>query len=281
MEDWGFNTWLTGISTIPKILLIAVFALVAHVGVLLVRALSARVMVIATGKRMPKIRTFTTLLSSIAIFALYFTAFGLILREFGVSLTAYFASASVLGLAIGFGSQGIVQDVVTGITIIFSDLFDVGEMVEISGQTGIVKTISMRFTVLENPLGAKVFIPNRTITNVINYPRGYVRCLIDVTLPEDHQLSEGMESRLQEMINTTAEQFPGLLIYPPSKEGLFTTTAGKRYLRFKFRIWPGRGGPLESVFKQEIVQELKKLEPEFADWRVAINYEIEQKTTLV
>ncbi len=238
-------------------------------------------MVIATGKRMAKIRTFTTLLSSIAIFALYFTAFGLILREFGISLTVYFASASVLGLAIGFGSQGIVQDVVTGITIMFSDLFDVGEMVEISGQTGIVKAISMRFTVLENPLGARVFIPNRTITNVIHYPSGYVRCLIDVSLPEDQQLCERMESRLQEMVNAAAEQFPGLLIYSPSKEGLFTTTSGKRYLRYKFRIWPGRGGPLESMFKQEVVQELRKLEPEFSDWRVAINYEIEKKATVV
>src|SRR5690606_22150626 len=58
--------------------------------------------------------------------------------------TTYFASASVIALAIGFGSQGIVQDVVTGLTLIFSDLIDVGDMVEISGQSGVVRSISMR-----------------------------------------------------------------------------------------------------------------------------------------
>src|SRR5687767_4431636 len=90
--------------------------------------------------------------------------------------------ASVLGLAIGFGSQGLVQDVVTGLTLIFSDLIDVGDLVEVSGQTGVVRGVTMRFVELENALGGTVFVPNRTISSVINYPRGYVRCFVDVTL---------------------------------------------------------------------------------------------------
>ena len=65
-------------------------------------------------------------------------------------------------------------------TQVFSNLIDIGDMVEIGGQTGIIRSIGMRFTVLENSMKAEVFIPNRSITNVINYPRGYVRCLIDV-----------------------------------------------------------------------------------------------------
>ncbi len=68
-----------------------------------------------------------------------------------LSLKTYLASASIMGLAIGFGSQGLVQDVVTGVTLVFSDLIDVGEMVEISGQTGIVRSIGMRFTRSRTP----------------------------------------------------------------------------------------------------------------------------------
>jgi small-conductance mechanosensitive channel len=64
--------------------------------------------------RLRRVQSLATLLTSAIVFALYFLIMGLILAEFGVSLTAYLASASVLGLAIGFGSQGVVQDVVTG-----------------------------------------------------------------------------------------------------------------------------------------------------------------------
>jgi small conductance mechanosensitive channel len=87
----------------------------------MVRKLGQRVMVALPGSSFAKVRKISSLLTSIVIFLLYFTAVGLVLREFGVSLTAYLASASVLGLAIGFGSQGLVQDVVTGLTLIFSD----------------------------------------------------------------------------------------------------------------------------------------------------------------
>lgn len=81
------------------------------------------------------------------------------LRDLGVSLTAYLASATILVLAIGFGSQGVVQDVVTRLTAILSDLFQVGDLVEISGPTALVQSISMRFTVLLNPYGPRLSSP--------------------------------------------------------------------------------------------------------------------------
>lgn len=63
-------------------------------------------------QRWAQIRTLTGLLAGALVFTLNFGAFGLVLREFGVSLTAYPASASILGLAIGFGPRGVVQDMV-------------------------------------------------------------------------------------------------------------------------------------------------------------------------
>lgn len=120
-------------------------AFISHLIVIMVRQLARRVLSSERGRRHQKLRSIGTLTTSAPVFTLYFLAIGLILREFGVSLTAYLASASVVGLAIGFGSQGVVQDVVTGLTFIFSDLVDVDDLVEISGQTGIVKAITMRF----------------------------------------------------------------------------------------------------------------------------------------
>jgi len=270
-------SFITDLDTAQRALLVVLVAVLAHLLVRLVRMLANRFMVAEFTLDWTKTRTVFSLVISTFIFAVYFGAFGFILQEYGVSLTAYLASASILGLAIGFGSQGIVQDVVTGLTVIFSDLFHVGDLAEISGQTGIVTSIGMRFTVLRNPLGAEVFIPNRTITNVIVYPRGYIRCLADIVLPDDEGIAQRMIEAVKNIVSGTTEQFPGILRAGPEIENVQVTGAGKRFLRVKFRIWPGRGAPIETSFKQDVVQALKEIDASYADWKVSINYEVQKR----
>lgn len=262
---------------LQRIILLALIILAGHGAVALLRRFVAALLRRKPIGSRPKLRSILSLLNSIAIFALYFAMIGFVLREFGISLTAYFASATVIGLAVGFGSQGLVQDVVTGLTLVFSDLIDVDDMVEIGGQVGIVRSIGMRFLVLENPLGALVFLPNRTIGNVINYRKGYVRCLVDVTLSTTPATADRMETHVREMMENFAEQYPGILIAEPSVEGRQHTRAGKLFLRVKFRIWPGRGGPLETLFKQELVKAMQAIEPTFTDWMVSVLYETERR----
>jgi moderate conductance mechanosensitive channel len=170
----AFHKFMGIESTSARILLLLLLALGSHGLVLIVKALMGYLVAYASSKSQSKLKSVASLAKSFLVFIIYFRMFGLILREMGISLTTYLASASVIGLAIGFGSQGLVQDVVTGLTLVLSNLIDVGDMVEIGGQTGMVRSIGMRFTILENALGAEVFIPNRSIINVINYPRGYV-----------------------------------------------------------------------------------------------------------
>ena len=270
-------THLTETRGITRILLVAATLLGAHFSVVLVRRVSTRLLSHRYSQSVSKAKTLLSLLFSVSIFSLYFGALGLIVTEMGLSIKAYLASASILGLAIGFGSQNFVQDLVSGLTVIFSGLFDVGEMVEISGQTGIVKSIGLRFTVLENSMGAEVFIPNRKVENVLNYPRGYIRCLADITLAPDPALSERMESLVAAASLTVYEEFPGIVLTPPSIEGKERTKSGKTYLRVKFRLWPGRGDLIEKTFKPEIVQTLRAVDPNYADWMVAVNFEVEKK----
>ena len=274
------NDFLQAINHLPllvRLVILAGVVVLVHLVVLLARRLMRHTLQRQSSGRYQKLRSIITLATSIGVFILYFLALGLILREFGVSLTAYLASASVVGLAIGFGSQGIVQDVVTGLTFIFSDLVDVGDLVEISGQTGIVKAITMRFVELENALGATVFIPNRTINNVINYPRGYVRCIVDVTLPGDDEAKNRAEAMALAIMQGTHEQFAGILISGASSEGRLKLKSGKEILRLKFRIWPNRGQPIETSFTQEMTAELKKQHPEYQPWMIATSYEVEQR----
>ncbi|MDH3276206.1 MAG: mechanosensitive ion channel family protein [Gammaproteobacteria bacterium] len=276
------NDILSHLNTLSlpwRLVAFAGLAVVTHLVVILLRQFGQRALSSQQLNRHQKLRSIATLTTSALVFTLYFLAIGLILREFGVSLTAYLASASVVGLAIGFGSQGIVQDVVTGLTFIFSDLVDVGDLVEISGQTGIVKAITMRFVELGNAMGATVFIPNRTINNVINYPRGYVRCIVDITLRGDDSNRDAIEASALRLMSSVQEQFPGIQMREPSSEGRIKFDAGKEILRIKFRIWPNREKPIETTYLQELIAEIKQIIPDYQPWMVSISYEVEKRVS--
>ncbi|MFC2171828.1 mechanosensitive ion channel family protein [Acidobacteriota bacterium] len=268
---------VTGTTGFGRIVIIILMALAIHVIVIRIRNLGSRLTEMKRQTSFSKAKTITSLLTSAIIFVIYFVGIGFILVEMGVNVKTYLASASIIGLAIGFGSQGLVQDVVTGLTVIFSDLFHIGEMVEIAGQTGIVKKVGVRFTVIENSFGAEVFIPNRTIANVINYPRGYVRILADITLSSEAGLARQMEERISIIVAEISERLPGILIASPSIEGRQKLTSGKEFLRVKFRVWPSRGAPIETAFKEEIIQSLKVMDTNYRDWMVSVNYEVEKK----
>lgn len=120
LTDFAATTGATRVGTL------ALMAVGAHLSVLLIRKLIVALTASEFAMRWIKLRIFVSLVESTLVFTIYFGAFGLMLHEFGVSLTAYLASASIIGLAVGFGSQGLVQDVVTGLTLILSDLFQPG-----------------------------------------------------------------------------------------------------------------------------------------------------------
>jgi moderate conductance mechanosensitive channel len=275
----NFQTWLVSLDSWQRLLVVAAVAAFAHLVVVLVRRLSTYLTKLAVRKSRRKMTSLISLFSSFLIFSFYFAAVGFLLTELGVPIAAYLASASIIGLAVGFGSQGLVQDLVMGLTSIFSDVYDIGDMIEIGGQVGMVSRIGLRFLEIENPMGARVMIPNRSITSVINYRRGYIRCIVDITLSNqaEEQNTDVLVERLTQLANGVYEQFPGILVTRPSIEGVKQTSAGKSYLRIKFRIWPGRGAPIEQSFKQEAAQEMSSFNEKYKDWMVTVHYEVEPK----
>ncbi len=264
-------------SVLGRIIIILIISVGAHIIVIVIRKISRFFVKSVSGKSIARLTSVTGLLTSILIFIIYFLALGYILKSVGISLTAYVASASIIGLAVGFGSQGIVQDVVTGFTLIISNLIDVGRMVEINGQAGIVKSISMRFVVIRNAMGAEVHIPNRNISVVINYTKGYVDCNIDVILPEKAGEMTELNDLINKHVKSVYERYPNILIESKPKEKILKTSAGKQLKRIMFKIWPGRGTPIENTFRQELFQSIKAIDSSYADWMISVNYEIEKE----
>jgi len=223
----------------------------------------------------PKFITVTRLVVSSVTFCIYFIAMGCFLQEFGVNLTAYLASASVLGLAISFGSQGLVQDVVGGLTLIFWNAMDVGDLVEVTGAasvTGRVEEIGLRFTKLINFYQQEVFIPNRTIANVSRFPQGGMDAYAYVQVPRgvDGQravhIVEGTAKGLWAQFGAIVLSEPLIEKVEPSQEG------GWEFVRAHFKVWPGQGSLIETTFRQQIISAMKALEPNYADWQVPVTY---------
>ncbi len=104
----------------------------------------------------------------------------LVLAEFGVDLKPILAGAGILGLAVGFGAQALVKDVITGFFILLEDQIRVGDTVTAAGCTGAVEAVNLRTTVLRDFDGTTHIIPNSSITVVTNATRDWSRAVLDV-----------------------------------------------------------------------------------------------------
>jgi hypothetical protein len=81
-------------------------------------------------------------------------------------------------------------------------------------------------------------------------------------------------------MHSAQEQFSGILLTEPSVEGRRTLKSGREFLRLKFRIWPNRGQPIEGSYVQELIAELRRLDPEYQPWMIAVTYEVEKRQQL-
>jgi small conductance mechanosensitive channel len=132
-----------------------------------------------------RLRTLTSLVSSLLRWTVGFVAVAVILRELGVDVLPIIVSAGVLGLAIGFGAQSLIRDVITGFFLLFEGLLHVGDVVQIGSALGTVESIGLRTTCVRTEDGALRIVPNGQITEFANYGSDGVRAVVDVPLTRD------------------------------------------------------------------------------------------------
>ncbi len=137
----------------------------------------------------PRRATIYRLMASIMRYVVDFIAIVMILSGFHIQTASIVASAGILGLAVSFGAQGLVQDVVTGIFLLYEDQFAVGEQVTFPNLTlsGTVREVGIRITRLAGTTGELVIVPNRLILEVQNHSRGTssVSILVPISPEED------------------------------------------------------------------------------------------------
>jgi len=228
-----------------------------------------------------KNRTMTmySLLINLSKYVVYLAALGFILTELGINYTAYLASLSVVGLAIGFGSQGLVQDMVTGFFIVFEEQFNVGDMVEIPPHVGIVQELGLRMTRLRNYLGQKVVIPNRNIATVGNYIRGAQHVTIDVAAV-NREAAEQIKSSLLQIFEEIGSQFKEVILSTPEIAEIISLSTNEYFVRVSAGIWPQQQWVIEQETVPRIRSVLKSKGFEIPNDRVVVFYHSREQYSL-
>ncbi|WP_226666017.1 mechanosensitive ion channel family protein [Metabacillus litoralis] len=136
--------------------------------------------------------TLQSLSLNVFSYILIFIFVVMVFQVFEYDATALLAGAGVIGLAIGFGAQGLVSDVVTGFFLLLEKQIDVGDYVTVAGFDGIVEQVGLRTTQIRGFDGTLHYVPNREITNVSNHSRGNMRALVDIGISYDDNIDKAI-----------------------------------------------------------------------------------------
>ncbi|UFU00875.1 mechanosensitive ion channel family protein [Radiobacillus kanasensis] len=151
-----------------------------------------------------RIKTLEKLLINIFSYTLMFLFVAMLFGIFDIPIGPLLAGAGILGLAIGFGAQGLVSDIVTGFFLLLEKQIEVDEYVTVAGFNGIVEEIGLRTTKIRGFDGTLHFIPNRDISGVSNHSRGTMRALVDIGISYDDNIDHALEV-LQRVCNDFKE----------------------------------------------------------------------------
>jgi len=184
----------------------------------------------------------------------------------GIEITPLLAGAGVVGLAVGFGAQALVRDIIAGIFYLADDAFRVGEYVE-SGTNikGTVERITLRSVALRHHNGPLHFVPYGVLGAVRNASRDWVIDKFNIPLPIDAD-----SEKIRKMIKKIGEEMKedpvlGPLMLEPLKGKLYRIDPGVKIFRCKFRSPPGKQFDVRAGALKRIESALKKMGVPFAD----------------
>jgi small-conductance mechanosensitive channel len=189
----------------------------------------------------------------------------------GIEITPVLAGAGVVGLAIGFGAQALVRDVIAGIFYLAEDAFRIGEYIEAGGNTkGTVERITLRTVALRHHNGPLHFVPYGALGTVRNTSRDWVIEKFNLPLPIDVD-----SEKVRKLIKKVGEEMMvdpevGRLMMEPLKGKLYRVDPGVKIFRCKFRTAPGRQFDVRAQAYKRIEAALNRMGVGFADGKTVL-----------
>ena len=181
--------------------------------------------------------------------------------------------AAIIALVVAFGLRGWVTDLFARIRWSLRGGPGPGALVEIDGYVGEVERVGLTRVALKGAEGATTWIPLSAIQAVSHHPKGHQACVVDIILPPGNDKAKFIEGMVVTRTEAIRERFPNILREAPRLLGRRETNAGQSFIRVYFPIWPGCGDPIEDVFKPQIGDALRRIDPEYAEWMIVVTFD--------
>lgn len=238
---------------------VAAILLLAFLLTRLLKALTERLVEAAKGHtrvaqmREQQTRTMAGLLYSVGVAIIVAVSILTALPEFGFNVTPVEAAAAVASLALGFGAQNLVKDLINGFFIVFEDQFVIGDLIQANGETGRVEYFTVRRTMIRNANGALITIPNGMLGQVANLSREWSQAFVDVTVPSDEAIGDALA--LLEKISTdfrSDKEWSAALIDGPRVLGVEALSLEGTVIRVQVRTVLNRKDDVSREIRRRI-----------------------------
>lgn len=199
-----------------------------------------------------RIRTLGSLIRSIIFYVFVFVSAIMALRVFDVDPAPVLTAAGVVGLAVGFGAQRLVRDVISGFLIVLENQYCVGEYVTIGTITGTVEELGMRITRIRDDVGKLTILANGDITIVTNHSRGPLLATLELSVPAESDLEQ-----VRGVVNDVGQQIASKVtgvVRPPTADGIVSMDASKLTLRISAEVKPGYQDAVQVALREAIRQ---------------------------
>jgi small conductance mechanosensitive channel len=190
----------------------------------------------------------------------FFVGITLVLDEVGISVTALVAGLGIVGVALGFGAQTLVRDLINGVFILVEDQFRVGDFVDIGGVSGEVTEITPRRTVLRDLDGHVHSVPNGAIGVATNRTRGLSRVKFEIAIPAGRNL-DAATAMINQVCAELAAERPQEILTVPRVQGITGLDTEGATLQVLGDVRPGRQWDLASELRLRIRRRLEAEEP--------------------
>lgn len=194
--------------------------------------------------------TISSVLRSVASVVILGGAVVMILGEMGINLGPILMSAGVLGLAIGFGAQSLVQDFLSGVFMLIEDQYGVGDVVDVGDAVGTVEEVSLRVTKIRDLSGGLWYVRNGEIVRVCNMNQGWARAVVEIPLDARVDFAHATEV-IERSLDAFAE-LPGpadQLLECPTAEGVVGIANGAVVFRVMAKTKPGEQWALDRELR--------------------------------
>jgi moderate conductance mechanosensitive channel len=210
-----------------------------------------------SARREQRARTIASVLKSLTTATVGAIAILTILDELGIPTGPLLASAGIVGIAVGFGAQTLVRDVISGVFMLLEDQYGVGDVVDLGDASGVVESVGLRVTRVRGDDGTVWYVRNGQVLRVGNRSQGWGRAVLDVAIAygEDVVRAEDLLLEVARSLDTDDHVGP-LLVEEPKMEGVQSITADSVVLRLSVQTQPLQQGVVASELRRRLKERL-------------------------